>query len=305
MKKRMLLCAVLVLSLLLVGCGARAPEGASTEAPAYDAYGSAPQPGAPMPVSDTGGADQEWAYSDQSGDASPQMIVYTGYLDLVVTDTLVSQDAIGQMLDSLGGYVLTSNSYSYSGGLRRVELTLRVPAERFNEAMAQLRDMATDVTRDSVSSEDVGQEYVDLNSRLTALEAKAERLEALMAQAEDTEAVLMVYDELSATQVEIEQVKGRMQYLERSAALSTITVTLTPDELAQPVEIGGWRPDGIAKSAIEALVSTLQFIAGALIWLLLYIVPILLLLGLGLFIAVTLLRLIFRRRPRQKQPPAE
>ncbi len=298
MKTRNVLMLLLGVVLLLSGCaGSRMGQVSSPT--------MAPGPGMMMDAA-APPAEPEDGLARQ--EAQPQfdierMIVYTGQLDLVVKDSQVAQDAVGALADRLEGYIVSSNSYRYSEGLLRIELVLRVPADQFNAAMAQLRGLATEVTRDSVSSQDVTQEYVDLSARLSALEAKAERLEQLMEQAEDTEAVLQVYIELSATQMEIEQTKGRMQYLERSAAMSTITVTLTPDKLAQPLEIAGWRPQGIAKDALETLIQTVQFLLGALIWLLIYFVPVLGLVGLVVYGGVRLLILIFRRRSRKPVPP--
>ncbi|MEA3396131.1 MAG: DUF4349 domain-containing protein [Chloroflexota bacterium] len=232
-------------------------------------------------------------------DIPDRMIIRNGYLNLVVKDTLATQTEIGRLMDSVDGYIFSEDSYRYAEGLTQVEMSLRVPADRFNEAMVQLREMATEVTRDSVSSDDVTEEYVDLESRLRALEIKATKLEELMDRAEDTEAVLQVYQELSATQQEIEHVKGRMRYLERSAAQATINVSLTPDELAQPVEIAGWRPQGTFKQAVEALIHTVQFLVEALIWILIYIVPVLLVFGLCLWGMIKLFKLLFRRRKSQ------
>jgi hypothetical protein len=234
-------------------------------------------------------------------DIPDRMIIRNGYLNLVVKDTLATQTEIGRLMDSLDGYIFSEDSYRYAEGLTQVEMSLRVPADRFNEAMVQLRGMATEVTRDSVSSDDVTEEYVDLESRLRALEVKATKLEELMDRAEDTEAVLQVYQELSATQQEIEHVKGRMRYLERSAAQATINVSLTPDELAQPVEIAGWRPQGTLKQAVEALIHTVQFLVEALIWILIYIVPVLLVFGLCLWGMIKLFKLLFRRRKPQSK----
>jgi len=147
---------------------------------------------------------------------------------------------------------------------------------------------------------------VDLTARLRALEAKAARLEELMERAEDTEAVLEVYRELSATQVEIEQTKGRMQYLERQSAMATIHVQLTPDELARPLEVAGWRPQGTVKHAIESLIKAFQFLIDALIWLIIWVLPVAVFLGLLIFLFVKLLRLLFgRRKRRQKDVVAE
>ena len=298
---RFAIAALLVLS--VVGCGVRSRS--LMEAPTMEVM-----PEAPM-------EEMEKAYSlaDESAgeytlvasgnvvdvDITDRMIIRNGYLNLVVKDTLATQTEIGRLMDSVDGYIFSEDSYRYAEGLTQVEMSLRVPADRFDEAMAQLREMATEVTRDSVSSDDVTEEYVDLESRLRALEVKATKLEELMDRAEDTEAVLQVYQELSATQQEIEHVKGRMKYLERSAALATIDVSLTPDELAQPVEIAGWRPQGTLKQAVEALIHTAQFLVEALIWILIYIVPVLLVIGLCVWGALKLFKLLFRRRkPRSK-----
>jgi hypothetical protein len=89
---------------------------------------------------------------------------------------------------------------------------------------------------------------------------------------------------------EIESIKGRMQYLSQSAAFSTITANLTPDALAQPVQIGGWQPVGVAKEALEALISGLQTLANILIWLAIYILPIALLIGIPAYLIVRAVR---------------
>jgi len=234
-----------------------------------------------------------------------KMIIYNAELSLVVKDSGVAQEDITRMIEGVGGYVSNSSSYTYSGGLRRITLTLRLPAEKFNDTMKALRDMAMEVTQENIGSQDVTQEYVDLESRLRALEAKADRLEKLMEQAEDTEAVLAVYEQLSQTQVEIEQTKGRMQYLERSAAMATITVSLTPDALSQPIEIAGWRPGGIAKESFQTLINVFQWLIGALIRIFIVVVPVALFLGGLFYLFIKGLGLLFGRRKRApKTPPA-
>jgi hypothetical protein len=85
--------------------------------------------------------------------------------------------------------------------------------------------------------------------------------------------------------------------------MSAVTVQLIPDVLAQPIEVGGWRPEGVVKEAIEALARALQNLATGLIWLGLYALPLVVVLGLPLYIAF---RLIARRvrRPRPTAPAA-
>ena len=295
--KRISMFLLLVLALVVAGCGGASESMERQEAPAP-----------------SGGAASDMAFEEAmeapamedvddgaitSGEFD-RMIVYNANISMVVKDTLQTQEEIAEMIKRQGGYLSSAESYKSGEDLVSINLTLRVPAEKFNATMAELRDMAREVDRESISSEDVTQEYVDLESRLTALEAKAERLEELMEEAEDTEAVLAIYKELSSTQQEIEQTKGRMRYLERSAAMATITVNLTPDELSQPVEVAGWRPQGTVKRALETLIEAFQWLFDALIWIVLVVLPIIVFVGLIIFGIIKLLGLVFRPRRRSK-----
>jgi len=289
--------ALLVLAAVAAGCAGRS---------ASDEAGAAPrEPVAPQAEADAGFSGEMQSTTGSIGDDGQelvQMIVYTGELQLVVRDTGTAQEEVVSLVETAGGYIASSSSIAYEGGLRRTTLTVRVPAEAFNATMDGLRELALEVSRDVTDSEDVTQEYVDLESRLKALEVKAARLEELMEEAEDTEAVLAVYEELSETQAEIEQTKGRMQYLERVSAMATITVTLVPDELSQPLEIAGWRPGGTVKRAIEALIAAFQFLVDALIWIVLVVIPVLLFIGLLIYALIRVLGLIFGWGKRKKQP---
>jgi len=293
---------VLLLAVVATGCGA-SQSFDEAMAPMAEEMADAESRGAMPEAPEPGAISANAAMAD----IVDRMIIYTGELSLVVKDTDVAQASAIALAEDAGGYVSSANSYAYDQGLRRINLTLRIPAEAFNDTMAALRDLALEVTQDSVGSEDVTQEYVDLESRLKALEVKAERLEELMDEAEDTEAVLAVYEELSQTQMQIEETKGRMQYLERRSAMATITVYLTPDELSQPIEIVGWRPQGTVKRAIEALIETFQFLVEALIWIVLLVVPVLAFIAFVVFILIRILRAIFGRgrRRSEKQTAAE
>jgi len=261
-----------------------------------------------MPPQEMPAGDADYAVSEQELAQASRMIIYNGDLSIVVKNVEETQEAVVALVEDADGYVVSSGSYAYGEGLRRANLRIRVPAERFNDVMGTLRDLALEIEQDSISSQDVTQEYVDLESRLTALEAKAERLEELMDQAEDTEAVLAVYEELSETQVRIEETKGRMRYLERSAAMATIDIQLIPDEALKPVQVAGWRPQGTVKRAIETLIQIFQFLADSLIWIVLVVLPVLLVIGLVIFGLIKLLGLVFggkKRRSKSKEKETE
>jgi hypothetical protein len=226
-----------------------------------------------------------------------RLVIHTADLDLIVPDTEQAIEQIQELAEELGGYVVSLNTYQYQEGLQG-SVTLRIPAESFDTALARLKELATTVRRESVSGQDVTEEYVDLESRLRHLRAKEEQLLEFLDQAEDTEAVLAVYEQLSYTQQEIEQVTGRMQYLENQAALATITVNLTPDALAQPLEVGGWNLPGTIRNAVETLLDVLEFSVKAAIYLVIVILPTLLIIALPIVGLVLLIRWLVRRRRR-------
>jgi len=110
-------------------------------------------------------------------------------------------------------------------------ISIRVLAEHFDEAIRALRGMAVEVNRESTSGRDVTEEYVDLSARLSNLEASEAQLLQLMEQAGNVTEILEVQRELTSTRSEIEQIKGKMQYLEDSSSTSLIQVYLEQSKL--------------------------------------------------------------------------
>jgi hypothetical protein len=231
--------------------------------------------------------------------AVERLIIRNASLSLVVPDTEEAVGEINALVDELGGFVVESNVYQYQEGLQ-ASMTLRIPAESLDAALDRIRGLATEVRRENISGQDVTDEYVDLTSRLRHLEATEARLLEFLEEAEDTEAALAVYAQLREVQGEIEQVKGRTQYLEQSAALATVSLDIIPDELAQPIEVGGWRPQGTLRNAVQSLVRALQFLVDAGIVIVVLIIPILIAIALPVAGLFFLVRAIVRRRRARK-----
>ena len=198
------------------------------------------------------------------------------------------------MADGMGGWVVSSNVYQY-GQTKAGTIAIRIPIEQFDAGMRQIKDASLEVRSETTNSQDVTEEYVDLEARLANLEATADRVRNFLDEARNVEEALAVNQELSRLEGEIESLKGRMTFLSQSAAFSSLTVDLTPDELSQPIEIAGWRPGGVAKSAIEALISAFQGVANIAIWGFLFCLPLGLLVGIPLFFVG---RFVYRRRRR-------
>ena len=162
--------------------------------------------------------------------ATERMIVRTGDMSLVVADVMTAMERIIQLAESYEGYVVSSNSWR-EGDRLVGSIAIRGPAQRFDDAIRALRELAVEVNSESTTSKDVTEEYIDLSARLHNLEATEAQLLKLYDKAEKVEDILNVQRELSRTRGEIEQTKGRMQYLERTSATSLINVRLDQAEL--------------------------------------------------------------------------
>ncbi|MDP9194868.1 MAG: DUF4349 domain-containing protein [Acidobacteriota bacterium] len=209
--------------------------------------------------------------------AMPRMIVRTAEMRIVVADTTKAIEAVTKSVEAMGGFVSGSNIWR-EGELLRATLKLRVPSDKLTSTLASIRGLASRVDNETIASEDVSQEYVDLESQVRNLEATETELRELLIVARKSSRkaadVLEVHEQLTIIRGQIEQAKGRMRYLSQVTALSQISLEVMPDAITKPVVEAGWQPFVIAKDAVRALVGALQSIATVGIWLLLYVVPI-------------------------------
>ena len=134
--------------------------------------------------------------------------------------------------------------------------------------MDRLKGLAVEVIRESAVGEDVTEEYVDLEGRLKGVQATAARTEALLEKAEKVDEALKVNTELGRLQEQIEQVTGRMEYLENRAAYSTINVTLSPvvTPTPTPTPAPGWLPGATVERAVGFWGAAIRFLVDVLIW---------------------------------------
>jgi hypothetical protein len=293
MKIRIPVIVALVLGLALTvgACAARAPV------PQTDSGQGVLEFAAPPGRATYADADTDEALDKASED---RMIVRTADLSLVVNDTEESVARIKDVVTELDGYVVDTRLWRDDGQLRG-SVTVRVPANSLDAALSSFKALAVKVERENSSSQDVTEEYTDLDARLRNLEATEEELLELLSTVRErtgkAEDILAVHRELTNIRGQIEQLKGRMQYLERTAAMSAISIELIPDVLAQPIAGTGWRPSVTVSTALRSLVGTLRLVADAVIVIVLYVLP----LAIILLIPVAIIWFVWRRW-RQRKP---
>lgn len=271
--------------------------GAATQAPAAIE--------APAPASDAArNALSQEGYSPAAQPAQERLVIENVDLAIVVKDPKARMKQISDLAKEFGGFVVSSNlSQSYTAVGKEVPdatIVIRVPAERLDEALAKIKEGAVDIDYENRAGQDVTNQYVDLQSQLTAKEAAEKKLLEIMDKAVKAEDVLAIYLQVQNVQTEIEQLKGQIKYLEESAALSAISIHLIAEEGTQPIEVGPWKPSGAAKEAIQNLIVFFQNFVDFLIGFVLYVLPALILIAIPLFVLYLLGRAVYRRLRKSK-----
>ncbi len=272
MKRLIIGLALVVLLLVSVSCFAQAPEPPMI-LPGEGGMEPAPYPTAVPPP---GEPPSMWGGDDKTSSTTvvfipdERMIVRNGDMSLVVDDVTQAIQAITQLATGYDGYVVSSSVSGEEEGMRGW-ISIRVPDDKFEQALAEIRELAVRVEEESTSSQDVTEEYIDLAARLKNAEATEQEFLVLLDKAEDVEDILRIYESLSRVRQDIEQIKGRMQYLERTSSMSLISAHLRPEFTDKPPIPPGWNALEIFKSAARGLVITGQVLGTIAIWLLIFI----------------------------------
>jgi hypothetical protein len=199
------------------------------------------------------------------------------------------EDKVGEahaVADSYAGFVV--ESFASQGSGKRIaegSLVLRIPAESYDSALSRLRELGK-VESLEESGQDVSKEFVDLNARIRQLRAVEAQLLELLQRADDVPAALAVQNQLSQVQLELEQARGRLQYLDNRVAFATISMSMHELGVVAPKD-GGFKIVAAWATAGSAFLTVVG-------WLFIGIAvaaPVLILLGLGFLVG----RVIRRR----------
>lgn len=253
---------------------------------------------------------ESFVKSDYAGNVAPlaqveRKIIKNADLSVVVKDPAQSMKDITALAEGMGGYVVSSNLYQTSFGPNNIpvpegSIVVRVPAEKLNDALEQIKGDVVKVQSENVSGQDVTDQYVDLQSRLTAKLATEKKLLEFLEQAEKTEDALAVYQQLQQVQSDIEVLKGQIRYIDQSADLSSISVRLVAEETVRPIEIGGWRLQGTANDAVQDLILFTQGFVRFLIRFFLSFLPAVILIAIPVYALFLGGRAVYRRFNKSK-----
>ena len=294
--------------LLLSACGAmaeRAPATQAPAAPAVDAYGvggAAVEAPAPAGFSDSSANSSEGA----AGAPDHRIVLQDANLTIVVKDPQAKMAELTKLAEDMGGYVVSSQLYQTSAqnGAEApgANVVIRVPSDQLEVALTAIKKDVVEVQNETRSGQDVTKDYIDQQSQLRNLQAAEAQLTQIMQQATKTQDVLDVFNQLTAIRSQIEVVKGQIQYYDEASRLSAVTVQIVAEATVKPLEVAGWKPQGVARDAIQALINFSQGFVNFLIWLVLFLLPAGILIFLPLWLIWRGLRALLRRNRAAKTP---
>jgi predicted transcriptional regulator len=203
---------------------------------------------------------------------SQRRIIKTAFISIDVKSTKETMSALSTIVDQYGGFVQSSSTWAQGDSTTAGSVVLRVDADQFEETLENIRGLATVVNSESISGEDVSEEYIDLESRLTNLRAEEKQYLLILGEATTVEDLLMVSDYLSSVRGEIETIEGRLKYLDNQTDLSTITVSVY-EEASVIIPTSDWRPIEVAEEAFNRLVVFAQGLVDLLIWVVTFGIP--------------------------------
>lgn len=216
----------------------------------------------------------------------------SGSINLTVESLEEANDEVLDILDNYNGSVVSSNE-SGVGNNKSISITLKVPVKYFENLFEEVKDIEGKVDYASYYTDDVTQEYTDLQSRLKNLKATETQLVKILETADTVEDTLAVFNQLSSTRSQIEVLEGQIKYLDNQVDYSYLTVNLSLSDVGKEVKDEKWEPFGVVKSAFSALVDFGIGIVDLLIWVIVFS-PVIL-------IPLAIVLLIIKKRKKGKK----
>ncbi len=223
---------------------------------------------------------------------SDRKIIYHANLNIEVKNVDQAISDIHARASNAGGYIVESITQGETENeTASGQITARIPQEHFQDFIQFVEEGSSKVMESSVSGQDVTEEYIDLESRLKSKRAVEERLLSFMEQAEETEDLLAISNDLANVQEDIEEIIGRMNYLEDKSDLATVTIYLQENN----VTLSGMSEDDLNtwEKTKQQFLKSLNFLVKAFSGMFVFFIgnlPILILLSLIAFVIYYFIR---------------
>lgn len=237
-------------------------------------------------------------------DDDSSRIIKTGSVDMTSNDVPATVTAISTLVTAPSsetatdqGFVAESSGRENSKGEASAFMTVRVPVSRFETTITAIKNLGVHVSNESISGEDVTEQYTDLSARLTAAQAQEAQYLVILKTATSVGDVLAVQEHLANVRLTIESLQGQIGYLENRTALATITVSISEEPTATQARTDKFSPARDANAAVALVIVLGQRALSAMIWIAIIGAAI----GIPVAIAATIYWMISRRQRDTKK----
>ncbi len=235
--------------------------------------------------------------SQSMAEAMNRKILRNAELILEVPDPSAAQRKITSIAESLGGFVVTSESKQRQIGDSgkqelEVNVVVRIPAPQFGSALDQIRAQGSRVIQEKTTGQDVTEEFIDLEARIKTQKALELQFLEIMKQARKVADALEVQRQIADVRTEIEKLEGRKRFLENRASLSTITVSL---QTSAAIAVS---TSGFGRNIREAVAESVTVASGIVLFLIRFVIVMIPILILIVLPGGLLARYFFRRAKR-------
>ena len=235
--------------------------------------------------------------SQSVAEAMNRKILRNAELTLEVSDPGTAQRKITSIAESLGGFVVLSESKQRQSEGKQdlvVNVVVRIPAQQFDAALNEIRSQGTSVIQEKATGQDVTEEYIDLEARIRTQKALELQFLEIMKQANKVADALEVQRQIADVRTEIEKLEGRKRFLENRATLSTITVNL---QTPTPIVVS---TSGFGRNIREAVADSITVAGAIVLFLIRFVIVMVPILVLIILPGALLARFIYRRSKRMQ-----
>lgn len=222
-----------------------------------------------------------------------RIVVLDTTMSMLVSDVPKSITEIEKITSGANGFMVSKN-VSKPEGAANGEIVIRVPSEKREPVLTDIRALGMKVTNENVYGNDVTDQYEDIDTKIQSLSSAKSKMEKIMDQATNAQDLMNIQNQINNIQRQIDALKGRQNYLSQTAKLTKISIFLSTDELSLPYSPEeSWRPSVVLKLAVRSMIQTSRAIASMVIWLAVYLPIVLLVIAL-----VWIVKIVIKKNTR-------
>lgn len=150
-------------------------------------------------------------------------LIKNGSIEFEVSSVAKTKGKIDVLVKEAGGYISSDNQNNYSGS-PRFEQVVRIPADKLDAFISKIEELARKVDSKSISTQDVTEEFIDVETRLATKKQLEARYRELLKKASSVKDIIEVEAQLNNVRSEIESMEGRLKYLNSQVSYSTLSL---------------------------------------------------------------------------------